>query len=89
MNNDKIKQQLSEIRNELAYIRGMIENVSHQMQELQSDNSRTPIPIEVLRMPQSYEHPWWKYQRQGSKPRRISKKLGKNYTIKEEDPTLD
>ena len=64
MDKKKIKTELSEIKSELAYIRGMLENVSHQMQELRdnigvSSYKNTELPVREL-----YEHPWYKYKRE-------------------------
>ena len=64
MDKQKIKTQLTEIKIELAYIRGMLQNVSNQMQELR-EASRIPsnedqkLPVREL-----YEHPWYKYKRE-------------------------
>lgn len=66
MNKIKVKDQLHELRNELAYIRGMLENVSHQMQELRESIGVTSNENEVLRMSKSYEHPWHQHIRKGS-----------------------
>jgi signal transduction histidine kinase len=64
MNKIKVKDQLHELRNELAYIRGMLENVSHQMQELRESIGVTSNQDQMLRMSQSYEHPWHQHIRQ-------------------------
>ena len=73
----------------LDELKEMLDDVSNQMQELREELRRTSYQNQMLSVPEPYEHPWWKYQRQGFKSRRNSEKLGKNYTIKEEDPTLD
>jgi len=54
------------IRKELDVIKGMIENVSNQMQALQQSTRGAPISTEMLPVPEPYVHPWWKYQRSGS-----------------------
>tara|TARA_B100001063_G_scaffold246780_1_gene287557 strand:+ start:71 stop:322 length:252 start_codon:yes stop_codon:yes gene_type:complete len=63
MKSEKIKEELNDIKLELAYMRGMLENVSHQMQELREaagipPNENTSLPVREL-----YEHPWYKYKR--------------------------
>lgn len=72
MNKEKVKDQLHELRNELAYIRGMLENVSNQMQELRESVGEPPNQNKVLRMSESYEHPWHQHIREGS----ISDRIG-------------
>jgi len=64
MKTEKIKEHLKEIENELAYIRGMLQNVSNQMQELRDDIRGAPHKTEELRVRELYEHPWYKYKRQ-------------------------
>jgi hypothetical protein len=64
MDKQKIKDQLNEIKTELAYMRGMLQNVSNQMQELRensrvSSNQDKKLPVREL-----YEHPWYKYKRE-------------------------
>ena len=64
MKSEKIKEELNDIKIELAYMRGMLENVSHQMQQLReaagiSLNEDTILPVREL-----YEHPWYKYKRE-------------------------
>ena len=64
MDKKKIKEELNDIRVELAYIIGMVNNVSNQMQELQqtireSSNKDSKLPMREL-----YEHPWYKYKRE-------------------------
>ncbi|CAF34226.1 hypothetical protein S-PM2d161 [Synechococcus phage S-PM2] len=56
------------IRKELDDIKGMIENVNNQMQELQQSIRGTSFSAPMLSVPQPYEHPWWQYQRPGSYP---------------------
>ncbi len=63
MKSEKIKEELYYIKLELAYMRGLLENVSHQMQELReavriTSNKDTSLPVREL-----YEHPWYKYKR--------------------------
>lgn len=65
MNKEKVKDQLHELRNELAYIRGMLENVSNQMQELRESIGESSNQNKVLRVSESYEHPWHQHIRQG------------------------
>ncbi len=64
MKSEKIKEELYYIKLELAYMRGLLENVSHQMQELReaagiTSNKDTSLPVREL-----YEHPWYKYKRE-------------------------
>ena len=66
MNKEKIKDQLHELHIELAYIRGMLENVSNQMQELRQGSGEPPKQDQVLRVSESYEHPWHQHIREGS-----------------------
>ena len=66
MKKEKIKDQLQEIYTELAYIRGMLENVSNQMQELREAIGITSNENEVLRVSEPYEHPWHQHIRKGS-----------------------
>jgi hypothetical protein len=56
------------IRKELDDIKGMIENVSDQMQELREAIRGAPFSTTMLPMSQPYQHPWWEYQRTGSYP---------------------
>lgn len=70
MNKEKVKDQLHELRNELAYIRGMLENVSNQMQELRESIGGSSEQNQMLRMSESYEHPWHQHIREGSVPGR-------------------
>ena len=64
MKSEKIKTELENIHMELAYIRGMLENVGHQMQELQQTIRESSNKDEMLRVREHYEHPWYKYKRQ-------------------------
>jgi hypothetical protein len=57
-----------DIHEELDEIKGMIRDVSYQMQELREGLRRTSFPAPMLPMPQPYQHPWWEYQRIGSHP---------------------
>lgn len=70
MNKEKIKDQLHELHIELAYIRGMLENVSNQMQELRESFGVTSDEDQVLRVPESYEHPRHQHIRKKSIPDR-------------------
>ena len=64
MDKQKIKTQLNELRMELAYMRGMLENTNTQMQEIRDalqispDEDIKELDIEL------YEHPWYKYKRE-------------------------
>lgn len=55
-----------DIHEELEEIKGMLRNVSYQMQELRESIRRTSFPAPMLPVPQPYQHPWWTYQRFGS-----------------------
>ena len=64
MDKQKIKTQLNELRMELAYMRGMLENTNTQMQEIRDALQISPdedIKETVLEL---YEHPWYKYKRE-------------------------
>jgi hypothetical protein len=50
MNKEKVKDQLHELHIELAYIRGMLENVSNQMQELRESVREPPKQNQMLRV---------------------------------------
>ena len=54
------------IRKELDDIKGMIRNVSDQMQELRKAIRGAPLSTQVLPMSEPYIHPWWEYQWAGS-----------------------
>jgi hypothetical protein len=54
------------IRKELDEIKGILKNVSNQMQELREAIRGAPIPTQMLSVPQPYVHPRWKYQWTGS-----------------------
>lgn len=58
------------IRKELDDIKGMIEDVSNQMQELRNAIRGAPISTTLLPMQQPYQHPWWQYQWDGFVPGR-------------------
>ena len=64
MKSEKIKDELNDIHTELAYIRGMLENVNHQMQELREAIRESSNKDEELRVRELYEHPWYKYKRE-------------------------
>jgi hypothetical protein len=51
------------IESELKEIKGMLNNVNNQMQELREAIRGAPITTEIMPMPEPYVHPWWKYQR--------------------------
>jgi hypothetical protein len=54
MDKQKIKDQLQEIKTELAYMRGMLTNICSQLQESKDSNEIREL----------YEHPWYKYKRE-------------------------
>ena len=64
MKSEKIKEELNDIKIELAYMRGMLENVSNQMQELRDAIGESSNKNEKLPVSQLYEHPWYKYKRE-------------------------
>ncbi len=64
MDKQKIKTQLNEIKTELAYMRGMLQNVSNQMQELRENSRVTSHQDKKLPVRELYEHPWYKYKRE-------------------------
>jgi hypothetical protein len=66
MKKEKIKNQLQEIYNELAYIRGVMQNVSNQMQELRDAIGSTQHEDSELSVRELYEHPWDQHIRQRS-----------------------
>jgi len=57
MDKQKIKTQLNQLQMEVAYMRGMLENLSIQMQEIY-DSSEQSSNKKI------YEHPWYKYKRE-------------------------
>jgi hypothetical protein len=60
MDKQKIKDQLQEIKTELAYMRGMLTNICSQLQESKDFNAESSkSPAKEL-----YEHPWYKYKRE-------------------------
>ncbi len=64
MDKQKIKTQLNELRMELAYMRGMLENTNTQLQEIKDALQISPdedIESSVIEL---YEHPWYKYKRE-------------------------
>tara|TARA_Y100000385_G_scaffold285075_1_gene344310 strand:+ start:1020 stop:1271 length:252 start_codon:yes stop_codon:yes gene_type:complete len=64
MKSEKIKEELNDIKVELAYMRGMMTNVNYQMQELREAIRESSNTDEELRVRELYEHPWYKYKRQ-------------------------
>lgn len=64
MDKQKIKTELVEIKTELAYIRGMLQNVSNQMQELRETTGVPSNEDQKLPVRELYEHPWYKYKRE-------------------------
>tara|TARA_Y100000389_G_C17270878_1_gene417900 strand:+ start:60 stop:290 length:231 start_codon:yes stop_codon:yes gene_type:complete len=63
MKSEKIKDELKDIKMQLAYIRGMLENVNYQMQELRDDIGKSSYKNTKLPVQELYEHPWYKYKR--------------------------
>jgi hypothetical protein len=59
-----------DIHEELDELKGMIRDVSYQMQELREAIRGAPIPTQMLSVQQPYVHPWWKHQWPGSIPSR-------------------
>ena len=53
-----------DIHQELEEIKGMLKNVSDQMQELRETIRGAPDSVEELSVPELYEHPWYKYKRE-------------------------
>jgi len=53
-----------DIHQELEEIKGMLKNVSDQMQELREGIRGAPNSTEELPVPEFYEHPWYKYKRE-------------------------
>ena len=56
------------IRKELDEIKGMIRDVSYQMQELRDAIRGAPITTQMLPMSEPYVHPWWQHQWTGPVP---------------------
>ena len=52
------------IRKELDDIKGMIQDVKDQMQELREGIRGAPNSTKELPVRESYEHPWYKYKRE-------------------------
>lgn len=52
------------IRKELEEIKGMIEDVSNQVQELREAIRESSNEDQELPVPELYEHPWYKYKRE-------------------------
>ena len=50
-----------DIHEELEEIKGMIRDVSYQMQELRDAIGGAPDENKVLQMRESYQHPWWQH----------------------------
>jgi len=57
-----------DIHEELEELKGMIRDVSYQMQELREAIRGAPLPTQMLSVQQPYVHPWWEYQRNGLVP---------------------
>jgi hypothetical protein len=64
MDKQKIKTQLNELRMELAYMRGMLENTNTQMQEIRDALQISPDEDIKESDIELYEHPWYKYKRE-------------------------
>ncbi len=60
------KERYLKLRKELDDIKGMLRDVSYQMQELRESIRGASFPTTMLSVPQPYQHPWWTYQRYGS-----------------------
>ena len=52
------------LRKELDEIKGMVEDVINQMQELREAVRGSPDQDEKLPVREFYEHPWYKYKRE-------------------------
>jgi len=52
------------IRKELCDIKGMIEDVKNQVQELREGIRSTSNTTQELSVREPYEHPWYKYKRE-------------------------
>ena len=61
--NKSLRFHHRDIHEELTYIRGMLENVTYQMQELQQTIGKSSNKDEELPVREFYEHPWYKYKR--------------------------
>ena len=61
------------LKKELEEVKGMIRDVSYQVQELRKIVRRAFNSDEKLPMFQHYEHPWYKHIREGSLDDRVSK----------------
>lgn len=55
---------MEEFIKHLDKIEGMLENVSHQMQELREAIRGAPNENKELPVREFYEHPWYKYKRE-------------------------
>jgi hypothetical protein len=55
---------MEEFIKQLDKIEGMLENVSHQMQELREAIRGAPNENKELPVREFYEHPWYKYKRE-------------------------
>ena len=53
-----------DIHEEIEELKGMIRDVSNQMQELREAIRGAPSKDEKLPVRESYEHPWYKYKRE-------------------------
>tara|TARA_Y100001970_G_C14161715_1_gene818937 strand:- start:1196 stop:1408 length:213 start_codon:yes stop_codon:yes gene_type:complete len=60
-----------DLRKELNEVKGMIQDVNYQVQELRKIIRRAFNSDEKLPMFQHYEHPWYKHIREGSLDDRV------------------
>lgn len=56
------------LKTEIDELKGMINYVSYQMQELREAIRGTPSTTPMLPVPQPYVHPWWQHQWTGPIP---------------------
>ena len=62
-----------DLRKELNEVKGMIQDVNYQVQELRKIIRRAFNSDEKLPLFKHYEHPWYKHIREGSLDDRVSK----------------
>ena len=61
-----------DLREELNEVKGMIQDVNNQVQELREIIGRAFNSDEKLPVSQHYEHPWYTHIREGSLDERVS-----------------